>query len=214
MQRSRLVSSALLAGGALALVAAAPVAASAAPVAKPSPSCKVPVFSVSPLKASPGSKVTVSGVNFSGCKAQGSSATPTPVLTVKVGVETASKMGALLATTKTTATGTFSVQVTVPPLSSGGVAKLELAAAATDAATGLTYTGVAVLAYDVASPTPSASPTSGGGIPTAVPAGSGGRAASTSTSSRQEQVALGGVGVLMIAAGGTAVTRRRIGRHH
>ena len=61
------------------------------------------MFSVKPLTAAPGSKVTVSGVNFSGCPAQGSKAKP--VLTVKVGVETASKVGRLLATTTTTPSG-------------------------------------------------------------------------------------------------------------
>lgn len=34
----------------------------------------------------PGTQVTVSGVNFSGCSAQGNPAKPTAILTVKVGV--------------------------------------------------------------------------------------------------------------------------------
>jgi hypothetical protein len=189
----------LLAGGAALLTGLAPLAsADAATVPKPSASCKVPVFSVSPLTAKPGTKVTVSGVNFSGCSAQGSTAKPTPVLTVQVGVESASKTGAVLATTKTSATGSFSVQVTVPALSTAGVAKLELAAAAKDPATGLAYAGIAVLAYD----------TSGGGTPTQVPAGTGGQAASTSSSTRDAEFGLLGAGLLVAGLGGLAMARR------
>lgn len=214
----------VVAGGVAVLAGLVPLAAAgsagAAGVPKPSASCKVPVFSVSPLKAKPGTKVTVSGVNFSGCTAQGSTAKPTPVLTVKIGVQTASKMGAVLATTKTTAAGKFSVTVTVPALTTGGIAKLALAAEATDPSTKLSYAGVAVLAYDVATPTAtgsapvSAAPTSppGGGVPTAVPAGNGGQAAAAGAGTRDAQFALGGAGALLAAAGAVGVSRRR-GQH-
>ena len=175
------------------------------------------MFSVKPLTAAPGSKVTVSGVNFSGCPAQGSKAKPTPVLTVKVGVETASKVSRLLATTTTTRSGTFTVTVTVPPLPNGGVPKLALVAQARDAATGLDYIGLAVLAYKTAArPAPStghtappAASSAGGGVPTTVPAGSGGLAGSTSPTTRDAQLALGGTGLLLVAAGGVAAGRRR-----
>lgn len=210
-------------GGVAVLAGLVPLAAAgsaAAGMPKPSASCKVPVFSVSPLKAKPGTRVTVSGVNFSGCAAQGSIAKPTPVLTVKIGVQTASKMGAVLATTKTTAAGKFSVTVTVPALTTGGIAKLALAAAATDPSTKLTYAGVAVLAYDIATPpatgsAPVAAATTsppGGGVPTAVPAGNGGQAATVGSGHRDAQFALGGVGALLAAAGAAGVSRRR-GQH-
>lgn len=205
---------AIVTGAAAMLAGLAPLAsASAAPVPpKPSPSCKVPVFSVAPLKAKPGSKVTVSGLNFSGCPAQGNTTKPTPVLTVKIGVESASKMGAVLATTQTTATGTFSVTVTVPALASNGVPKLELVAAATDPATKLTYAGVAILAYDVASAAPT-STAPGGGVPTAVPAGSGGHAAVTTAAAREEQYGALGAGVLLLGLGGAGIRSRRTRRH-
>ena len=207
MSKSAKIAAGVVGGGVLALVGVLPVAANAATtVPKPSASCKVPVFSVSPLKAAPGTTVTVSGKNFSGCAAQGNTAKPTPVLTVQVGVESASKMGKLLATTKTTASGSFSVQVTVPALSAAGVPKLELAAAAKDPATGLTYAGVAVLAYSTAS---------GGGVPTAVPAGSGGLAASTGSSTRLAQDGLAAAGLALVVAGGVGFGRRRAtGRQH
>lgn len=49
------------------------------------------MFSVKPLTAAPGSRVKVSGVKFSGCPTQGSKAKPTPVLTVKVGMDMVSR---------------------------------------------------------------------------------------------------------------------------
>lgn len=214
MSKSAKVTAGVLGGGVLALAAVLPVAANAATtVPKPSASCKTPVFSVSPLQASPGSKVTVSGVNFSGCAAQGNKAKPTPVLTVQIGVQSAAKMGKLLATTKTSPSGSFSVQVTVPALSAAGVPKLELAAAAQDPATGLTYAGVAVLAYSTPSTAPTQAP--GGGIPTAVPAGSGGLAGSTSDSTRLGQDGLAAGGIALLVAGGVGLARRRVtGRQH
>jgi len=69
MRAVRVVTATLLGTGALALSGLVPSAASAAsspspspsPTAKPSASCKVPVLTVAPLTAAPGSKVTVSG---------------------------------------------------------------------------------------------------------------------------------------------------------
>jgi len=102
--------------------------------------------------------------------------------------------------------------VTVPALASGGVPKLALIAASTDAATGLSYAGVAVLAYSTpaatSTPTPTA-PASGGGVPTAVPAGTGGQAATVSADTRAEQTGLAVVGVALVAAGGIGFGRRR-----
>jgi len=218
MRAVRVVTASVLGSGVLALSGLIPSAASAAtapkPPPKPSASCKVPVLSVAPLQAAPGTKVMVSGVNFSGCPAQGNPAKPTPILQVQVGVGTAAKMGKLLATTNTTPAGAFSVEVTVPALATGGVPKLALLAASTDAATGLSYAGVAVLAYSTpaatstATPTPTA-PASGGGVPTAVPAGTGGQAATVSADTRAEQTGLAVVGVALVAAGGIGFGRRR-----
>ncbi len=225
MRAVRVVTATLLGTGALALSGLVPSAASAAsspspspsPTAKPSASCKVPVLTVAPLTAAPGSKVTVSGVNFSGCPAQGNPAKPTPVLTIQIGVGTAAKMGKILATTRTTSAGTFSVQVTVPALATGGIPKLALIAASTDPATGLTYLGAAVLAYSTPAATSSSpaatssstAPANGGGVPTAVPAGNGGQAATVSAQTRVEQGALAFVGVALVAAGGIGFGRRR-----
>jgi hypothetical protein len=178
---------------------------------KPSPSCKVPVFSVSTLKVKPGSIITVSGQNFSGCSAQGSTAVPIRVLTVKVGVVTAAKKTDMLATAKTSATGAFSARVTVPRLSAGGVQKLVLVAAAVDPATKLTYAGVAALGYDggaISVISANVTPPSGGGIPTAVPAGTGGQAATAGDSTRNEQLAMIGLGGVLTAAGGLGLRRR------
>ncbi len=217
------VGAVLAGGGALALVGLMPAAASAAAAPpKPSASCKVPVLSVTPLTVTPGSKVMVSGVNFSGCPAQGSKAKPTPVLTVKIAVVSAAKTGKVLATTTTSRTGVFSVRVTVPALPSGGVPKLALVAQSRDAATGLDYVGLAVLAYKSVAKTPAPvaapvkhitpvapAPSGGGGVPTAVPAGSGGLAAATSPVTRDAELALGGAGLVLLAAGGVGLGRRR-----
>lgn len=221
MRAVRVVTASVLGSGVLALSGLIPSAASAAtapkPPPKPSASCKVPVLSVAPLQAAPGTKVMVSGVNFSGCPAQGNPAKPTPVLTIQIGVGTAAKMGKILATTRTTSAGTFSVQVTVPALATGGVPKLALIAASTDPATGLTYLGAAVLAYSTPAATSSSpaatssstAPANGGGVPTAVPAGNGGQAATVSAQTRVEQGALAFVGVALVAAGGIGFGRRR-----
>jgi len=49
----------------------------------------------------------------------------------------------------------------------------------------------------------------GGGVPTAVPAGSGGLAAATSPATWEAQLALGGAGLVLLAAGGVGLGRRR-----
>jgi len=71
------------------------------------------------------------GQNFSGCSAQGNPAKPTGVLTVQVGIFTAAKVKDVLATTKTSATGSFSVQITVPKVSAGGKPQIGVAAQST-----------------------------------------------------------------------------------
>jgi len=57
-------------------------------------------------------------------------------------------------------------------------------------------------------PTPSSS-APGGGVPTAVPAGSGGQAASTSATTVRLQLATGIAGIVVIAAAAAGLTRRR-----
>ena len=234
MGRSRLFTSIAIAGAAAAFALTSVSEASAAPVLKPSPSCKVPVLSVSRTTAEPGTRVTVSGVNFSGCSAQGSTAKPTPVLTVQVGVVTAAKVTEVLATTKTTASGAFSVQITVPKVSAGGKPKIALAAVAEDPATKLSYEGVAAITYAVAPTTTPSSPassspaapssatdtspaapssTSSVDVPTAVPAGSGGFGAPTSPVEVGAEITLAAAGIALIALGGVGLARRRSRQH-
>ena len=68
---------------------------------KPSASCKIPSLDAIPDTVSPGTVVTVSGQNFSGCPAEGDPNPPTEVLQVKIGIATDQKMGQVLATTQT-----------------------------------------------------------------------------------------------------------------
>ncbi len=229
MSRVRLLQALAVTGAAVTVTMFSLTSASAAPVIKPSPSCKVPVMSVSQTSAMPGTKVTVSGVNFSGCSAQGNPAKATAVLTVKVGVVTATKASELLATTTTTKTGSFSVQITVPKVPAGGATKIALAAEATDPVTKLSYIGAAAITYSVPTtpPTTTASPTSATTsssaeptmtsstveLPTAVPAGSGGFGAPTSAAQLAAEIGLGGAGVALLAVGGIGLGRRR-GRQH
>ena len=232
MKSSRLLRPLFIASAAAAVSIAGVASASAAAPAKPSADCKVPIFSVSQTTAMPGTQITVSGKNFSGCSAQGNSAKPTAVLTVKVGVVTAAKQQKVLATTKTDASGSFSVKITVPSVSAGGEPKIALAAAAEDPVTTLTYEGVASITYSkpaatTAPSTPESTPatptassaseapstTSSVDVPTAVPAGSGGFGAPTSSGQLGTEVGLGAAGALMVALGGYGMTRRRARQH-
>ena len=218
----------LFISAAAALVGLAGItSASAVAPVKPSANCKVPIFSVSQTTAMPGTKITVSGKNFSGCAAQGNPAKPTAILTVKVGVVTAAKVQEVLATTKTDATGSFSVQITIPSVSAGGEPKIALAAVAEDPVTTLTYSGVASVTYtkpaaptstsSVAptSATSTAAPTSSSSVdvPTAVPAGTGGFGAPTTSAQLDTELGLGAAGVALVALGGYGLTRRRVRQH-
>ena len=172
----------------------------------------------------PGTKITVSGKNFSGCAAQGNPAKPTAVLPVKVGVVTAAKVTKVLASTKTSADGSFSVEVTIPAVDAGGKPKIILAAEAMDPVTKLTYSGVAQVLYSAggsstpssapATPSPSSSmaPTSVD-TPTAVPAGSGGLADPSSPARTGLELGLGTAGLVLLGAGGLAISRRKAGQH-
>ena len=222
MRRSGLLKAFAIAGTAVTFTLISFASASAAPVVKPSASCKVPIMSVSRTTAIPGTTVRVSGVNFSGCSAQGNSAKPTAILTVKVGVVTAAKVTEVLATTRTTARGTFSVEITVPKVSAGGKSKIALAAASTDPATKLSYIGAAAIAYAAApiaaisspAPTPTApTSSSSGDVPTAVPAGSGGFGAPTGGGQIGTEIIVGGAGAALIALGGVGLARRRSRQH-
>ncbi len=213
---------------ATATTAASP---STAPAVKPSTSCKVPSLTVSPASAAAGSKVTVSGVNFSGCSVQGSSVKPTAEISVKVGVATAAKVSEVLATTTTSASGTFSVTVTVPAVPSGGVNKIAIAAVAQDPATKLDYFAVAAIGYPANTTTTTTSSiltgvtrssetiltgvtsSSSQAVPTAVPAGSGG-AGAPGGSNVGLDLAVGGAGLLLVGAGGVVLARRRAAAQH
>jgi len=225
---SLVVRSIAVTGAAVAVTMLGAISASAAPaVPKPSASCKVPVFSVSATKAMPGSKITVSGKNFSGCAAQGNSAKPTAVLPVKVGVLTAAKVKDVLATTKTSADGSFSVEVTIPSVSAGGQPKIALAAESIDPVTKLTYAGLATVVYSTPAAPTTAAPTTAQSattlaptatstqdIPTAVPAGSGGLSAPNTPARTGLEIGLVGGGTLLLAAGGITLIRRRSAGQH
>ncbi len=225
---SLVVRSIAVTGAAVAVTMLGTISASAAPaVPKPSASCKVPVFSVSATKAMPGSKITVSGKNFSGCAAQGNSAKPTAVLPVKVGVLTAAKVKDVLATTKTSADGSFSVEVTIPSVSAGGQPKIALAAESIDPVTKLTYAGLATVVYSTPAAPTTAAPTTAQSattlaptatstqdIPTAVPAGSGGLSAPNTPARTGLEIGLVGGGTLLLAAGGITLIRRRSAGQH
>lgn len=225
---SLVVRSIAVTGAAVAVTMLGTISASAAPaVPKPSASCKVPVFSVSATKAMPGSKITVSGKNFSGCAAQGNSAKPTAVLPVKVAVLTAAKVKDVLATTKTSADGSFSVEVTIPSVSAGGQPKIALAAESIDPVTKLTYAGLATVVYSTPAAPTTAAPTTAQSattlaptatstqdIPTAVPAGSGGLSAPNTPARTGLEIGLVGGGTLLLAAGGITLIRRRSAGQH
>jgi hypothetical protein len=55
--------------------------------------------------------------------------------------------------------------------------------------------------------------TSAGGVPTAVPAGSGGHAAVTTSATRASQLLLAGVGVLLLVGGAAGVVHQRQSAH-
>ncbi len=249
MISSRLLRAVAAAGASavVCLVGVTSASAAAPAVPKPTASCKVPVLSVSQTTAKPGTKITVSGQNFSGCSAQGNPAKPTGVLTVQVGIFTAAKVKDVLATTKTSATGSFSVQITVPKVSAGGKPQIAVAAQSTDPVTKLSYTGFRSINYTnstapsttTAAPTPTASSTasptssatgtaeptstassvepastsSSAELPTAVPAGSGGSGAPTSSAQLATELGIGAVGAALVALGGFGVARRRAHQH-
>lgn len=248
MISSRLLRAVAAAGASavVCLVGVTSASAAAPAVPKPTASCKVPVLSVSQTTAKPGTKITVSGQNFSGCSAQSNPAKPTGVLTVQVGIFTAAKVKDVLATTKTSATGSFSVQITVPKVSAGGKPQIAVAAQSTDPVTKLSYTGFRSINYTnstapstTAAPTPTssstASPTStatgtaeptstassvepastssSAELPTAVPAGSGGSGAPTSSAQLATELGIGAAGAALVALGGFGVARRRAHQH-
>lgn len=202
----------VVAGGACALVAAAPGVASGAPAKPvPAPSCKVPSLSIAPSSGAAGTKVTVTGLNFSGCPTT-TGVKATPVITVKVGIATAAKMGEVLATTKTSATGGFTASITIPNVSTGGKPQIEIAAGAMDPATKLNY--IALRPFSV---TGAGSGGGGGGTnpatPVSVPAGTGGQAATASDTNGELQLAGGAAGIALVGLGAFGLLRRRQDQH-
>lgn len=237
MGTSRLVlRSLLVTGAAIAVTAVGSMSASAAPASTPSasPSCKVPALTLSATTAMPGTKITVSGKNFSGCTAAGSTVKPTAVIAVKVGVVTATNVQDLLATTKTGADGSFSVQITIPKVPAGGKPEIAVAAVSEDPATKLVYHATDPITYSVPpttpAPTTSASPappttaptsatpaptatSSSPDVPTAVPAGTGGMGGTTGPTQIALELGLGAAGLALLGAGGITVARRRTRLH-
>lgn len=187
-----------IAAGSLLLTAPASMAA-AAPT--PLPTCQVPVLTAIPDTVSPGTVVTVSGQNFSGCGAVDDPTPPTAVLEVQVGIATDQDMGQVLATTQTAADGSFTVSVTIPAVASAGDT-IALAAASEDAATGLAYAAVLPLQYS-----------GGSAVPTAVPAGTGGFAATEESTTGNLLTVAGGVGLVLAGAGIAGMRRRKVGSH-
>lgn len=135
---------------------------------------------------------------------------------------TAAKVSDVLATTSTTAAGSFSVTVTIPDVPAGGKDKIILAAEAVDPGIKLDYFGTAVIAYMTAPAPTSTQPTSSHpssnnsstvDTPTAVPAGSGGFAALTSSSTTAVEIGALGAGALLIGSGAVVLVRRRPREH-
>lgn len=201
----------------------------AAPV--PSASCKVPSLTITPAAGKAGTVVKVSGQNFSGCKLKSGSIAPTLVLHVKVGVvNAATKKSTVLVTVSTTSAGTFSASITIP--TETGSTKIGVVAAAQDPATKLDYFALRPFQYRPAvtptpSPTATVTPTptspsapstsmqpTGTSVPTAVPAGLGNGAATTSAATRAVQLAIGAGGVLLATVALMMMRRRRTGEHH
>ncbi|MBM9475061.1 hypothetical protein JL107_01250 [Nakamurella flavida] len=150
-----------------------------------------------PTDLAPGTVVTVSGQNFSGCATTDGTA-PTPEIPVKVGVLTAEdEMGDLLAETTTAADGSFTVQITIPAVSTAED-QIAIGAQSEDPATGLVYFFALPLSYT--------GPTA---TPTAVPAGVGDLAASASDGEKGMLIGLGAAGFLLVAGGATVAVRRR-----
>ncbi len=203
-------------GTATLLAAAAPALAAATPT--PSPTCKIPSLTVTPAAGPTGTRVTLTGAHFSGCPAKNSTAKPTPVNPVAIGlVFKASPTTAAakqLGTTSTTPTGSFTITVTIPAGEHTGLA--ELVAVAQDKATGLGYRAAQPFTITSSAGTTGGTGTSTGTgtgvvrVPTSVPAGSGGMAAASSSSSGE--IALlavaGAAGIGLTAAGSRALRRR------
>ena len=192
---------------ALAGPASAVPATTVAATAVPSPTCKVPSMTVTPDAGTAGTRIQVSGLNFSGCPLKVGTPKPTAVLKVEVGLlDPATKKTVVLATVNTTATGAFSTSFTLPSVTgtNGAAPKIEVAAAAEDPTTKLKYFFVEPFSYTAAAGTE---------VPTAVPAGSGGQAGTTSASSELTQGGIGAAGLLLIAGAGVALRRRHSGTH-
>jgi hypothetical protein len=188
---------AVLGIAAACLLITAPAAMAVDPP-KPSASCKIPSLDAIPDTVSPGTVVTVSGQNFSGCPSEGDPNPPTAVLEVKIGIATDQKMGQVLATTQTLPDGSFAASVTIPAVASAGD-KIALAAGSQDAATGLAYAAVVPLLY-----------TGSTAVPTGVPAGTGGLAAADDSTLSSLLTVAGGAGLVLAGAGVAGLRRRKV----
>ncbi len=200
------------------LTAAAPALAAATPT--PSPTCKLPSLTVTPAAGPTGTRVTLTGAHFSGCPAKNSTAKPTPVNPVAIGLvfkaSPSTAAAKQLGSTATTPTGSFTITVTIPAGEHPGLA--ELVAVAQDKATGLGYRAARPFTITSSAGTTGGTGTSTGTgtgrgrVPTSVPAGSGGMAAASSSSVSSGEIALlavaGAAGIGLTAAGSRALRRR------
>ncbi|WP_375490475.1 hypothetical protein [uncultured Jatrophihabitans sp.] len=195
----------------VAAPASTPAATSAAPSATPSSSarvvatsaCRKPTLQVMPAAVHAGQTVTVIGRHFSGCHATTGNATPAVSLPVQVGVKGSTALATALAKARTSSSGYFKVRFAIPVGMTGQARSLTLGAATRDASTTLAYAGATTVAYS------NSNASAGGGMPTGVPAGTGGQAAPTSAADRDGLLGLLAGGLLLAAGGTTVLTRRR-----
>jgi len=194
------------------VLAAAGPALAATP--QPSPTCKIPSVTFTPAAGPAGTRVTLSGSNFSGCPAKNGTAKPTPVLPVEVGLvfkaSSTTAAAKQLGSTATTAGGSFTLTVSIPAGEQAGLA--ELVAVSQDKATGLAYRAARPFTITASSTGPGTGTVAGTGTaPTSVPAGTGGMA-TTGSGTPISDIALlavaGAAGLGLTAAGGRALRRR------
>jgi len=196
------------------VLAAAGPALAATP--QPSPTCKIPSVTFTPAAGPAGTRVTLSGSNFSGCPAKNGTAKPTPVLPVEVGLvfkaSSTTAAAKQLGSTATTAGGSFTLTVSIPAGEQAGLA--ELVAVSQDKATGLAYRAArpfTITASSTGTGTGTGTGAGTGTAPTSVPAGTGGMA-TTGSGTPTSDIALlavaGAAGLGLTAAGGRALRRR------
>ena len=156
--------------------------------------------------------MTVIGRHFSGCHATTGHATPAVHLPVQVGLAAVSTVSRALAKATTNASGYFKIFLTIPSNAVRGKT-VTLAAASKDSKTTLAYAGTSHAIYTARTGSGSTDSGAGGGMPTGVPAGTGGLAATISSTDVDVELGLLAGGLLLVAGGGTVLARRRRTSH-